>query len=184
MHLDIEALKLQGTYAIQLHPARDERGYFLRAYDETTFLEHGLTTAWVQENHAFSNKSGIVRGLHFQRPPHAETKLVRVARGAVFDVFVDLRANSPTYGRWDSIDLTAENMKCVYIPKGFAHGYCTLSDDSLVLYKVDSCYAPDAEGGIRWNDSGLAIPWPVESPVLSAKDSQWPSFREFLTPFA
>jgi dTDP-4-dehydrorhamnose 3,5-epimerase len=129
-------------------------------------------------------KRGIIRGLHFQRPPHAETKLVRVVQGAVLDVFVDLRRSSPTYGQWEMAELSAENHRAVYIPKGFAHGYCALTDSSLVLYKVDAPYNADSEGGLRWNDSALAIPWPVTEPVLSAKDMALPTMNNVVSPFA
>ena len=176
--MEIVPLRLKGTYKIQLKPLGDERGYFARTYDEAIFRERGLTTAWVQENQSSNAKRGVIRGLHFQKPPHAETKLVRAVVGAVLDVFVDLRKGSPTYGQWDSIELTADNMVCVYVPKGFAHGYCTLSGQSIVLYKVDSVYAPEFEGGLRWNDPDLAIPWPASDPVVSAKDSRLPLLRE------
>ena len=165
-------------------PRGDERGYFMRVYDVDTFRTGNLSTEWVQENQAFSSRKGVVRGLHFQKPPFAETKLVRVVLGAVLDVFVDLRRGSKSYGQWDALELTSQNHKALYLPRGFAHGYCTLSDESLVLYKVDSRYTPDAEGGVLWNDPDLGIPWPVENPLVSAKDSKWPLFREFVTPFA
>lgn len=181
--MNIRPLKLEGTYEIQLKPLRDDRGYFMRAYDEAIFREQRLTTAWVQENQASSIRRGVVRGLHFQKPPHAETKLVRAVVGAVLDVFVDLRKGSPTYGQWDSVELTASNMNYVYVPKGFAHGYCTLTDESVVFYKVDSRYAQEAEGGIRWNDPDLAITWPAENPLLSPKDMKLPLLRDFVTPF-
>ena len=137
----------------------------------------------MQENQSYNNCKGIVRGLHFQKPPFAETKLVRVLQGAVFDVFVDLRTDSETYGQWDAVELSAENHRMVYIPKGFAHGYCTLTDESLVLYKVDACYAPAAEGGVRWDDGSLNIPWPVREPLVSAKDRVLPSLRGLMSPF-
>jgi len=181
--MNIRPLKLAGSYEIQLKPLRDERGYFMRAYDEVIFREHGLSTAWAQENQSSSLRRGVVRGLHFQKPPHAETKLIRAVVGAVLDVFVDLRKSSPTYGQWDSVELNANNMNYVYVPRGCAHGYCTLTEESTVLYKVDSRYAPEAEGGILWNDPDLAITWPVESPLISAKDAKWPLFRDFITPF-
>jgi len=181
--MNIRPLRLEGTYEIQLKPLRDGRGYFMRAYDEAIFREHGLTTAWVQENQSSSIRRGVIRGLHFQKPPHAETKLVRAVVGAVLDVFVDLRKGSSTYGRWDSVELTARNMNCVYVPKGFAHGYCTLTAKSVVLYKVDSRYTPEAEGGIRWNDPDLAIAWPAGNPLLSPKDLKLPLLRGFATLF-
>ena len=184
LFMEIRPLKLSGTYEILLQPRRDERGYFMRVYDADTFRTGDLTTEWVQENQAFSSRKGVVRGLHFQKPPFSETKFVRVVHGAVLDVFVDLRRDSKSYGQWDALELTSQNQRALYLPRGFAHGYCTLSDESLVLYKVDSRYSPDAEGGIRWDDPDLAIPWPVENPLISAKDSKWTLLREFVTPFA
>jgi dTDP-4-dehydrorhamnose 3,5-epimerase len=182
--MEIRPLRLDGTYEIRLKPACDDRGYFMRAYDADIFRGQGLATAWVQESQSASTRRGVLRGLHFQKPPHTETKLVRVVAGSVLDVFVDLRRSSPTYGQWDSLELDAGNMNCVYIPKGFAHGYCTLSDETIVLYKVDSSYAPDFEGGVCWDDETLAISWPVERPIVSPKDSRLPHLREFTTPFA
>lgn len=183
MNMEIRPLRLSGAHEIVLTSKADERGYFMRIYDEAIFQKHGLTTKWVQENQSLSVKKGVIRGLHFQRPPFAETKLVRVIAGAVLDVFVDIRRDSKTYGQWEAVELTAQNQKAIYIPKGFAHGFCTLAERSVALYKVDSFYTPEAEGGLRWNDPDLRIPWPVESPMVSAKDSQWPLFREFVTPF-
>lgn len=181
--MEMRPLALQGTYEILPGPRHDERGYFMRAYDEAIFRAHGLATSWVQENQSLSARKGLIRGLHFQRPPHAETKLVRVAVGAIWDVFVDLRRHSDTYGQWDALELSAENHKMVYIPKGFAHGFCTLTQQALVLYKVDAYYMPEFEDGLTWNDEALAIQWPVDSPYLSAKDTKWSSFREFVSPF-
>lgn len=181
--MEIRPLKLPGTFEIRLEPRRDERGYFMRAYDVESFKNAGLVTDWAQDNQAFSLRKGVVRGLHFQRPPHAETKFIRVAAGSVFDAFVDLRRSSKAYGQWDAIELSADVQNALYLPKGFAHGYCTLSEQSLILYKVDSLYAAKAEGGIRWNDPDLAIPWPVQDPITSPKDASWGLLRGFVTPF-
>lgn len=176
--MEIRPLKLPGTFEILLNPRRDDRGYFMRVMDQKILSDHGLATAWVQENQSFSNRKGLIRGLHFQRPPHAETKLVRVPVGSVLDVFVDLRSGSPTHGDWDAIELSEARHNMVYLPKGFAHGFCTLSDQAIVMYKVDAYYAPDFEDGLRWNDEALKIPWPAEHPHLSAKDSNWPLLRD------
>jgi dTDP-4-dehydrorhamnose 3,5-epimerase len=181
--MNIRPLKLAGTYEVEQQPRPDERGYFMRAYDVDTFQSAGLETGWVQDNEAFSSQKGIIRGLHFQSPPHAETKFIRVALGKVLDVFVDLRRGSGTYGQWDAIELSSDNRKALYLPRGFAHGYCTLSQESIILYKVDSRYTPKAEGGIRWNDPDLAIPWPTQQPVVSSKDAGWGTLRDFVTPF-
>ncbi len=162
--------KLKNVLEITLNPFKDDRGFFMRTYDEQLFMERGLARPWQQENHSRSEKSGIIRGLHFQMPPFAETKLVRCIVGAVLDVFVDLRKDSPTFGQWDSIELSAENKKMIFIPRGFAHGFCTLSEISEVVYKVDNVYSKEHERGLIWNDPQLDISWPVESPILSEKD--------------
>lgn len=181
--LEVTPLRLAGTYQIGLAPRYDERGYFMRVWDEQVSLEHRLITSWVQENESFSIRKGIIRGLHFQEPPHAETKLIRVVGGGILDVFVDLRKDSPTYGQWDSIELSAENHRMVYIPKGFAHGFCTLTGKAVVMYKVDAYYAPEFEGGLRWDDETLNIRWPTKEPYVSAKDRALSSFKDFVSPF-
>lgn len=181
--MEIRPLKLPGTYEILLEPQRDERGYFMRVFDAGAFQAAEMATEWVQESEAFCSQKGVVRGLHFQKPPFAEAKLVRVVVGAVLDVFLDLRRSSKSYGQWDAIELSGPDPKAIYIPKGFAHGYCTLSEESIVFYKIDSRYVADASGGIRWDDEDLAIPWPVQNPVISAKDAALPCFRDFVTPF-
>lgn len=179
----IQPLKLVGTYSIQLSPHQDDRGYFMRSYDEKIFESMGLQIHWVQENQSLSLTKHTLRGLHFQRPPYAETKLVRVLAGTILDVFVDLRKDSATYGQWDQIELSAANQKAVYIPRGFAHGFCTITEQALVFYKVDNTYQRDHEGGLLWNDSSLKISWPTDKPFLSVKDGQWPSFENFESPF-
>jgi dTDP-4-dehydrorhamnose 3,5-epimerase len=181
--MEIKPLRIEGTFEIQLQPREDERGYFMRNYDDMIFRDHGLVTDWKQENQSLSTKRGIIRGLHFQAPPHAETKLVRAVIGRVLDVFVDLRKDSPTYGQWDAVELSEDNHNMVYIPKGFAHGYCTLTNRSLVQYKVDAYYAPSAEGGLRWNDKTLNIQWPVSDPTLSERDQILPEFDGWVSPF-
>lgn len=185
--MHITPRRISGTYEIALEPRIDHRGYFLRFYEKALFEQHDMQTDWVQENQSLSVRKNTVRGLHFQKPPHTETKLVRVIRGAILDVFVDLRSGSPTYGQWDCIELTEDNYKMIYIPKGFAHGFCTLTENTIVMYKVDAYYAPHAEGGLRWNDPTLAIEWPVrdetEEVSLSEKDQRQPFFDAFETPF-
>jgi dTDP-4-dehydrorhamnose 3,5-epimerase len=174
----IEPRKLAGTFEITFEARSDARGYFMRWYDRDLFARAGLPTDWVQANESASRR-GTVRGLHFQRSPHAETKFVRVVAGAVFDAFVDLRRGSPTYGKWDAVELSAAKGNAVLIPKGFAHGFCALSEDAIVSYLVDSAYAPEAEGGLAWNDAQLAIAWPLASaPILSGKDRAWPRLAE------
>jgi dTDP-4-dehydrorhamnose 3,5-epimerase len=176
--VEIRPLKLPGTFEIVLQPHRDDRGYFMRTFDELFFRAHGLTTAWLQENQSLSARKGILRGMHFQRPPHWETKLVRVVQGAVLDAFVDLRRDSPTHGQWDALELSEDQPRMVYIPKGFAHGFCTLTDQAAVVYKVDELYAPAFEDGLRWNDEAIGIRWPEPAPFLSARDAAWPFLRE------
>jgi len=176
----IKERKLRGVFEIQLNPREDKRGFFMRVYDDTIFKKYGIHRNWVQENHSLSVEKGVIRGLHFQFPPHTETKLVRVISGEIYDVFIDLRKNSPTFGQWDSIKLSAENKKMVYIPRGFAHGFCTLTKNCEVIYKVDNYYAPDSEGIIRWDDPDLGIDWPADTPILSEKDSKAKSFKDFI----
>lgn len=180
--MKIRPLKLSGTYEIILDPFYDERGYFVRAYDESFFSQYELNTQWVQENQSLS-KGGVIRGLHFQKPPYAETKLRRVLTGKAIEVFVDLRNNSPTYGQWDMVEISSENHNLVYIPKGFATGVCSLTDNTLLVYKVDQVYHPEAEGGFRWNDTSLNILWPIQNPQVSTKDATWDDFENFISPF-
>ncbi|HAF30841.1 MAG TPA: dTDP-4-dehydrorhamnose 3,5-epimerase [Bacteroidales bacterium] len=172
--------KLTGVFEVTLKPHMDERGFFMRTFDIDLFQKSGLDFNWVQENHSRSEKKGIIRGLHFQLPPYSETKLVRCIHGAVLDVFVDLRKDSLTFGQWDSIELSAENKKMILIPRGFAHGFCTLSDISEVVYKVDNVYSKESERGILWNDPEIGIEWPVNDPVLSEKDKQNLTLAEFV----
>ncbi len=178
--MKITERKFKGVYEIDLEPRVDARGFFMRVYDEKLFAEKGLHRQWVQENHSLSVARGVVRGMHFQLPPHAETKLVRCIRGEILDAFIDLRRGSPTFGRWDGLVLSADSKKVLYLPRGFAHGFCTLTENCEVTYKVDSYYAPQAEGIIRWNDPDVGIEWPVREPQLSDKDARAPGIREFI----
>ncbi len=177
--MEFSQKRLNGVVEIKLKPIFDERGFFMRTYDLNLFEKYGINIKWVQENHSRSIKKGIIRGLHFQFPPYTEAKLVRCIKGAVFDVFVDLRKNSSTFGQWDSIILSEDNHKMVFIPRGFAHGFCTLTDISEVTYKVDNYYNPKYEGGIIWNDEILKINWPAKNPIISYKDRMNMSFGEF-----
>jgi dTDP-4-dehydrorhamnose 3,5-epimerase len=163
----------------------DRRGYFLETYNNKTFAAAGIDLDFVQDNEAFSAKKGTVRGLHFQTPPTAQAKLVRVLRGRIFDVAVDLRVGSPTYGRWVGETLTADGAEQIFVPRGFAHGYCTLEPDTVVAYKVDQFYAPASEAGIAWNDATLGIPWPVSpsEALVSVKDQQLSAFADLVSPF-
>lgn len=178
--MEIKERKLKGVYEIVLNPLRDDRGYFMRTFDISIFRDKGIRSDWVQENHSRSERKGIIRGLHFQLPPFCESKLVRCIRGSVLDIFVDLRKDSASFGRWDSIELSEKENNMIFIPRGFAHGFCSLSEQSEVIYKVDNYYSKDYERGIIWNDPDLDIHWPVSFPLLSEKDSNNPSFREFV----
>ena len=163
----------------------DARGFFSEVYSRKALSESGIDTEFVQDNHSRSAARGTVRGLHFQVPPRAQDKLVRVVRGSVFDVAVDLRRSSPTYGRHVSVVLSAETWNQVLVPVGFAHGFMTLAPDTEVVYKVSDYYAPDHDDGLLWNDPELGIRWPVseEEAVLSDKDRRQPKFAGFVTPF-
>jgi len=178
-----EPLGLKGAYRIILNSIGDKRGSFMETYRARDFAERGLVTDWVQENQSYSAPQGTLRGLHFQLPPHTETKLIHVLQGSILDVLVDLRRDSPTYGQWEAHELDANQPTMLYIPRGFAHGFCTLVPDVVVSYKVDAYYAPYAQGGILWNDPSLAITWPCTAPVLSDKDTRLPLITEFESPF-
>jgi dTDP-4-dehydrorhamnose 3,5-epimerase len=165
---------LGGAYLIDLQRLEDERGFFARAWCRREFERHGLTADFVQANVGFSHRRGTVRGMHYQRPPHAEAKLVRCTAGAVWDVIIDLRPESPTYRQWVGAELTAANRRMLYAPPGFAHGYQTLVDDSELVYETSQFYAPEAATGVRYDDPIFAIAWPLEVSVISAADSRWP----------
>jgi dTDP-4-dehydrorhamnose 3,5-epimerase len=178
--LIIKKRKIKGVFEIQLQPHEDHRGFFMRSYDDKIFKEFDLHRNWVQENHSLSIDKNTIRGMHFQFPPHSETKLVRVVSGEIFDAFIDLRKDSPTFGSWDSIILSAENKKMIYIPRGFAHGNCSLSENSQLVYKVDNYYSPKSEGTIKWNDPDIGIKWPIKNPIVSEKDDKADSFMDFI----
>ena len=169
---------LKGAILIKPQVFRDERGFFLESYSEKIFKDNGITANFVQDNHSLSLKKGVLRGLHFQKPPHTQAKLVRVTRGKVYDVIVDLRKNSETFGKWEGFNLSAENFHMLFVPKGFAHGFITLEDNTEFQYKCDAYYDKESEGGIIWNDPDLNINWPVENPILSDKDKLLPKFKD------
>ncbi|MFC3884674.1 dTDP-4-dehydrorhamnose 3,5-epimerase [Bacillus songklensis] len=157
----------------------DHRGWFMETYSDAKFSEAGINLKFVQDNQSFSGAKGTLRGLHYQLNPKAQTKLVRCTKGAIFDVAVDIRKGSPTFGEWFGIELTAENKKQLLIPKGFAHGFMTLTDDVEVQYKVDELYAPECDRGIIWNDPRIGIEWPIDiMPILSAKDEKAPLLKD------
>lgn len=177
----IKEKKLKGVFEIELESHKDHRGFFMRTYDDTVFRNHGLHTDWVQENHSYSKNKGTLRGLHFQFPPHAETKLVRAASGEIFMAFVDLRKGSPTFGQWDSIILSENKLNMLYLPEGLALGMCTLTDKATLLYKMGNYYAPESQGVIRWDDPDIGIDWPVDKPILSERDAGAMSLKEFVS---
>ncbi len=174
MPFKFQKLKIPELILITPEVFQDKRGFFLETYKESDFAKNGIKEKFVQENHSKSKK-GVLRGLHFQKPPFSQGKLVRVIRGEIFDVAVDIRKNSKTYGKWVGIKLSEKNKKMLYIPPGFAHGFCVLSDFAEVIYKCTKPYSPKHESGILWNDKTLKIKWPIKKPILSKKDLSWPS---------
>lgn len=180
--MEIIKTKIPGLLIIKPLVFEDDRGYFFESFSDTKFKEAGIDASFVQDNESKSQK-GVLRGLHFQNPPHAQGKLVRVMRGSVLDVAVDIRKGSPTYGQWESIVLSGKNKMMYWIPAGMAHGFATLEDDTIFFYKCTNTYNKDSEGSIRWDDADLAIDWGIENPILSAKDKVSPLFKEFKSNF-
>lgn len=166
---------LAGSFVVGLAPRQDERGWFARVYCREAFGRVMTPPEWVQCNHSLTRRRGSVRGLHFQRPPHAEAKLVRCIAGAVWDVIVDLRAESPTFLQWFGAELSSDNRAMLYVPERFAHGFQTLSDDCEMLYQHTCAFEPSAEGGVRFDDPRLAIPWPLPPADLSPRDRALPA---------
>lgn len=180
--MEIIETKLKDLLIIRPDVFGDHRGYFFESYNREVYASNGLDMTFVQDNESKSAVN-VLRGLHFQKPPFAQGKLVRVVKGAVMDVAVDIRKGSPTYGMWDSVVLTGENKLMFWIPEGFAHGFVTLEDNTVFAYKCTHVYNKASEGGIRWNDPTLNIDWKVDNPVLSPKDEVQPLFSEFDSPF-
>lgn len=166
------------AYILEPNTFGDHRGFFMESYNEKVFEELELNYLFVQDNQSLSVEAGTLRGLHYQLEPYAQTKLVRVLRGAIYDVIVDIRKGSPTYGKWQGFILTEENKRQLLVPKGFAHGFCTLVKNTEVLYKVDNYYSAQHDRGIQWNDPQLNIDWHVKEPVLSDKDAKHPSLKD------
>lgn len=175
--------KLDGVWIVEPKVFGDHRGFFMESWSKRAFEEAGLHYDFVQDNHSSSTVKGTLRGIHFQKGDKAQAKLVRCVKGAVLDVAVDLRPSSPTYKQWVGVELSAENKRQLLIPRGFGHGFVTLTDDVEFLYKADNFYAPEADGGIRWNDPELAVEWGVENPILSKKDSESPFLKDAVTGF-
>ena len=169
--------ELKGAYIIDLERREDDRGFFARTWFQQEFEAHGLVARIVQANMSYNKLKGTLRGMHYQRSPYAETKLVRAVRGAIIDVIIDLRPGSPTYKRWIGVELTANNRRALFVPEGFAHGFQTLEDDTDVSYQVSAFYTPGAEGGARYNDPAFDIQWPLPISVISEKDAAWPDYE-------
>ncbi|WP_226036150.1 dTDP-4-dehydrorhamnose 3,5-epimerase [Aquibacillus saliphilus] len=177
--MNIIETKLQGVKVIEPRVFGDHRGWFMETYSANKFKEAGVDLDFVQDNQSFSATKGTLRGLHYQLSPKAQTKLVRCTRGAIFDVAVDIRKESPTYGQWYGVELTSENKKQLLVPKGFAHAFMTLTADTEVQYKVDEVYAPECDRGIIWDDPAIGIEWPIDiEPVLSEKDEKAPFLED------
>jgi dTDP-4-dehydrorhamnose 3,5-epimerase len=177
MPFEFQPLQIEGAVLITPRLFPDERGFFMETYKYSDFAAAGIPEAFVQENHSYSAR-GVLRGLHFQTPPAAQGKLVRVLAGEVFDVIVDLRREGPTFGRWLGVTLSAENRHILYAPPWCAHGFCVLSDEAHVVYKVTHEYAPQNEAGIIWNDPSIGIQWPLPDVLLSQRDSLWPPLAQ------
>ena len=185
MSLEIVELAIPEVKLVTPKRFGDDRGFFSETYNAQRFKDAGITVDFVQDNHSYSAPAGTVRGLHYQAPPFAQSKLVRVLRGRILDVAVDVRKGSPTYGKWVSAELSAENGVQIYVPQGFLHGFATLEPDCEIAYKVDNYYSSECDGAVLWNDPDLAIDWGIDpaTATLSAKDAAAPRFSAFSSPF-
>lgn len=182
--MQVEPLEISDVKIITPKKFGDHRGFFSETYNQGAFEAAGLDYTFVQDNHSFSAPKGTLRGLHFQTPPHGQDKLLRVIRGAIYDVAVDIRKGSPTYGKWVGRTISADEWNQILVPVGFAHGFCTVEENTEVLYKVTGKYAPECEGGLTWNDPDIGIDWPLDgAPILSAKDEAYTPFADFDSPF-
>lgn len=169
--------KLAGAYLVELEPYEDERGFFALSWSEKEFAARGLDARLVECNVSFNRKKGTLRGMHYQEAPHGQVKVVRCTRGAIFDVIIDLRPSSPTFKQWVGTELSAENHHALYIPKDFAHGFQTLTEDSEVLYQMSDPYVPGSGRGVRWNDSAFGIQWPDGDRIIIERDNEYPDFQ-------
>ncbi len=176
--MKVTETKLPGVYLIDPDVFGDARGWFMESWSKHKFEEGGLYVDFLQDNHSYSAEKGTLRGLHYQLNPMAQAKLLRATRGTIFDVAVDIRKGSPNYAKWVGYELSAENKRQLFIPRGFAHGFITLTDDVEVQYKADNYYAPDCDGNIRWDDPEIGIQWPIEPTILSDKDEKAPLLKE------
>lgn len=180
--MTIEETTIEGLLLIKPNVFKDERGYFFESFRISVLEERGIHLRFVQDNESMSNQ-GVLRGLHMQAPPKAQAKLLRVVQGSIYDVAVDLRKSSPTYGQYYGATLSGENKHMLFIPEGFGHGFCCLEDQTIVQYKCSEYYAPEHEIGLKWDDPDVGISWPDVSPILSEKDLQHPSLAAFVSPF-
>ena len=180
--LRFERLRIPEVVLVEPKVSSDERGFFMEAYKHSEFAAFGIAKPFVQDNHSRSTR-GVLRGLHYQNPPMAQAKLVRVVVGEIFDVAVDIRRDSPTYGQWVAQNLSAASKRMLYIPEGFAHGFCALSEEAEVVYKVTAEYSPQHEAGVVWNDPEIGIEWPVRQPIVSAKDACFPPLKSAVNQF-
>ncbi|MCY9542856.1 dTDP-4-dehydrorhamnose 3,5-epimerase [Paenibacillus alvei] len=176
--MNVKALPLKDAYIIEPVIHGDHRGFFMESYSKKKLNELGIYFNFIQDNQSLSLETGVIRGLHFQLNPKAQTKLIRVISGAIYDVIVDIRKSSSTFGQWVGVILSEHNHRQLLVPKGFAHGFCTLTPNTQVLYKVDEYYSPDHDRGIRWDDPSLGIDWPTSKPILSDKDRLLPVLKE------
>jgi len=176
--VNITTTELQGVLVIEPRIIPDSRGFFMECYVKARFAAMGISCEFVQDNHSLSTARGTIRGMHYQLAPKAQAKLMRVTRGEVLNVVVDIQTGSPTYRQWVGVNLSAENKRQLFIPKGFANGYCTLTDNVEVVYKVDDYYAPELDRNFRWDDPDVDIKWPVTDPILSVRDSRAPLLKE------
>jgi dTDP-4-dehydrorhamnose 3,5-epimerase len=183
--MQIERAAIPDVLIIRPTKHGNHRGFFSETFRASALKDAGVDVDWVQDNHSFSAARGVVRGLHFQAPPFAQAKLLRVIKGAILDVAVDIRRGSSTYGRHVAVELSADNWTQIFVPAGFAHGFCTLTENCEVLYKVSAGFAPEAEDGVLWSDPDLGVSWPIgtEEATLSPRDKEWPRLRDFASPF-
>ncbi len=181
--MQIEPTALPDVLILTPNRFGDARGWFTETWNGPRMAAMGIDLTFVQDNHSMSAPAGTLRGLHYQKPPHAQDKLVRCTKGAIRDVAVDVRRGSPAYGQWVAVDLTAENTRQLLVPKGFLHGFVTLTPDTEVQYKCTDIYAPDCDGGIRWDDPDIGVDWRTDTPVLSGKDQSAPFLRDWISPF-
>jgi dTDP-4-dehydrorhamnose 3,5-epimerase len=177
--MQVETTRLPGVVVVVPRVFPDPRGFFFESYNQAAFHQYGLDAVFVQDNHSKSVR-GTLRGLHFQLPPMAQVKLLRVIRGAVWDVAVDIREGSPTFGQWVGVELSADNFRQIYVPAGFAHGFCVLSDEAEVLYKTSQVYSPAHERGLLWSDPAIGVQWPVAEPLLSERDRRAGGVESYL----